>query len=131
MTRFAKGALIIAALAGPAAADTAPPPPAPPPTVEVQIEITDAGAAAASFTGTLAIAGGECGELEATAISGHYRVRACFDTKRGAPFLSLDLDREVGRGKDDVHQKVQTIARVDSGKRVVLGRFGQGNDTTE
>lgn len=136
MTRFALALTILSTLAPIAVADTppaAPPaaPTAPAPTVDVEIAITDGAATTPSFTGTLAIAGNDCGSLEATAASGRYRVRVCFESRGGAPLLALDLDREITRGKDDVHQKVQTVARVESGKRVVLGRFGQGSDTTE
>jgi hypothetical protein len=131
MMRFALVASLLA-FATPALADPAPPAPPPPaPTFDVQVDITDAGATAPSFTGTLAITAEDCGALEASTATGHYRVKVCVDTRRGAPHLALDLDRDLARGKDVVHQKVQTTARVEPGKRVVLGRFGQGNDTTE
>ncbi|HTJ41463.1 MAG TPA: hypothetical protein VL463_05180 [Kofleriaceae bacterium] len=110
----------------PAAADT---PPAPQPTYDVHVEIADG--TSTSFTGDLALSGGDCGVLEASSGATHYRVKLCIDQRGGTSLLSLDLDRDVARGKDMLHQKLDTRARVEAGKRLVLGRIGQGADTTE
>jgi hypothetical protein len=128
-------AATVTALADPAPAPTAPP--APPPTaVEIQVDVTDsvggAAAAAPSFTGAVSLALNDCGAVEAGNGTGHYEIHVCYEIRNAntPPLLSVEVERTI-HGHADLHQKVKTTAAVAPGRRIVLGRFGQGSDSTE
>jgi hypothetical protein len=121
-----------AALADPAPAA----PQAPPTTVEIQVEVTDsvggAAAPAPSFVGAVALALGDCGDVDAANNTGHYEIHVCYEVRNAStpPLLALDVERTI-HGHAELHQKVKTTAAVAPGRRVVVGRFGQGSDSTE
>ena len=134
MTRFALVFTLVAA--GPAVADSPAPAPAPPASAapaatpaEIQIDVTDNGTP--TFTGAIALSFGDCGSVEAGNAAAHYDIHVCFENRTGSPDLvAIDLDRTV-HGHAELHQKLKTTSRIALGKRVVLGRFGAGADTTE
>jgi hypothetical protein len=129
---LAAATFTLAALGAVAYADApaAPAPSAPVP-AQVQLDITD-GTSAAAFSGALAIASGDCASLDTGAGASLFHLKVCIDARDGATrVLAIDLDRSVARGRDVAHQKVQTTARIEPGKRIVLARFGVGADTTE
>ncbi len=129
MTRFA---LVLALLSPTIAFADAPAPQAPPQApAEIQIDVTDNAATTPSFSGALALAFGDCGSVEAGNANAHYDLRVCFDNRSGMPdTLSIEIDRTV-HGHAELHQKLKTTTRIALGKRVVLGPFGAGADTTE
>ena len=130
MTRFALALAILStsSLAFAQAPAAAPAPRAP---AEISIEITNTNAKVPGFTGSISLAFGDCGVVESGTGDAHYDLKVCYTDRAGADLLGLDVERTVHLATSSQHEKLSTATHIAHGQRVVVGRFGTGNDMTE
>ena len=134
MTRFALVLALVsvpslAVAQSPAVAQA--PAPAPRAPAEISIEITNTNAKVPGFTGSISLAFGACSGIESGTGDAHYDLKVCYTDSQGGDMLGLDVERTVHTATNSQHEKLTTSTRIPHGQRVVVGRFGTGNDMTE
>ncbi|MCE9580075.1 MAG: hypothetical protein K8W52_43570 [Deltaproteobacteria bacterium] len=101
--------------------------------LELHVELTDAGASAPAFDGTVPLdTDHACASISASSPQGVFEAKLCRNASDAqSATVDIEVNRTSGTGAAMVRQRWTSTARIALGKRAVIGRIATGGAATE